>query len=181
MRTAWLALLLLGSISAVAAMLTGTWRSPAAVETAPAEVAVAVEPVADSPPNTPPNWPEAAATPDAAPRPDARQEEAARQAVDPDPAPVLRGSDLPSTPYPAASELNANASTSTNVNVTSRHSHEARSAASAQQIKRIRNSKAEMRAKRLRAANARVCAPPANVFVSLMRKLNLSPGCSSSG
>ena len=183
-RTAWLALLLLGSISAVAAMLTGSWRSPAAVEATSAQVDVPVEPVADNSANATPNWPESAATPDAAARPEvvARQEEAARQVVDPDPAPVLRGSELPASPYPAATEMNANAST--NVNVTSRHGHDARSGAkptaSAQQIKKIRNSKAEMRARRRAAANARACAPPTNVFQSLMRKLNLSPVCSSS-
>jgi hypothetical protein len=182
MRTAWLALLLLGSISAVAAMLTGSWRAPAAADATPDQTTAAlVEPVDDNPVKTP-NWPDLAARQDTA----ARQEVAARQVVDPDPAPVLRGAELPATPFPAAADTMANINTNANanVNLTGRHWHAASAGAktpvaSAQQIKRIRDSKAEMRAKRSRAAaNTRTsCAPSTNNWTNLLRKLTLLPPC----
>ena len=157
MKTAWLALLLLGSISAVAAMLTGTWRAPAAVEATADQMAAAVDPVDDTPTKAP-NWPEEAA----------RQEMAARQAVDPDPTPVLRGSEPPATPFPAAAETNV----STNANAGAKMPMPA---ANAQQIKRIRDSKAEMRAKRSKAAaNTRTC-PATNPWTGLFQRLSLVP------
>jgi hypothetical protein len=181
MRIAWLALLLLGSISAVAAMLTGSWRAPDAAEATPDQTiasAAQVEPADDNAVKAP-NWPDLAARQDAA----ARQEVAARQAVDPDPAPVLRGAELPAAPFPAAAETMASA----NVNLTSRHWHDASAkarmatanVANAQQIKRIRDSKAEMRARRSKAAaNTRTtCTPSTNEWTNLLRKLTLLPHC----
>jgi hypothetical protein len=184
MRTAWLALLLLGSISAVAAMLTGSWRAPAAADATPDQTAAVVEPVDDSPVKAP-NWPDLAARQDTA----ARQEVAARQVVDPDPAPDLRGGELPATPFPATADTmaNTNANASANINLASRHWHAAgagakmpmANVANAQQIKRIRDSKAEMRAKRSKAAaNTRTtCAPSTNNWTNLLRKLTLLPTC----
>jgi hypothetical protein len=175
--------LLLGSISAVAAMLTGSWRAPAAADAAPDQTTAAAlaEPVDDSAVKTP-NWPVLAASQDTA----ARQEVAARQVVDPDPAPDLRGAELPATPFPAATDTMVNANASANVNLASRHWHAASAGAkmataSAQQIKRIRDSKAEMRAKRSRAAaNTRTtCAPSTNDWTNLLRKLTLLPHCTS--
>jgi hypothetical protein len=178
MRTAWLALLLLGSISAVAAMLTGTWRAPAAVEATAEQMAAQVEPIDDTPMKTP-NWPEVAA----------RQEMAARQAVDPDPTPVLRGSELPATAFPASAETSVNTNANANMNLMSRHWHDANAGAkmpmpvanaqlpvaNAQQIKRIRDSKAEMRAKRSKAAaNTRTC-PATNPWTGLLQRLSLAP------
>jgi hypothetical protein len=182
MRTAWLALLLLGSISAVAAMLTGSWRTPAAADAMPEQAAALVEPVDDTSMKTP-NWPEVATRQEAA-----RQELAARQAVDPDPSPVLRGSELPATtPYPAAENV-PNMNTNANVNLRSRHWHDANAGTkmpvpmpvanapvNPQQIKRIRDSKAEMRAKRSKAAAiARTCQAP-NPWTGLLQKLSLAP------
>jgi hypothetical protein len=185
MRIAWLALLLLGSISAVAAMLTGSWRAPDAAEATPDQTiasAAQVEPADDNAVKAP-NWPDLAARQDSA----ARQEVAARQAVDPDPAPVLRGAELPAAPFPAAAETMASANASANMNLTSRHWHgasaKARMAtanvANAQQIKRIRDSKAEMRARRSKAAaNTRTtCTPSTNEWTNLLRKLTLLPHC----
>jgi hypothetical protein len=181
MRTAWLALLLLGSISAVAAMLTGNWRAPAAADATPDQTAALVEPVDDSPVKAP-NWPDLAARQDMA----ARQEVVARQVVDPDPEPDLRGAQLPATPFPAAADTMANTNASANVNLANRHWHAASAGAkmptaSAQQIKRIRDSKAEMRAKRSKAAaNTRTtstCTPSTNNWTNLLRKLALMPPC----
>src|SRR5438552_15092865 len=118
MKTAWLALLLLGSIRALAAMLTGTWRAPAAVEATADQMAAAVDPVDDTPTKAP-NWPEEAA----------RQEMAARQAVDPDPTPVLRGSEPPATPFPAAAETNVSTNANAKMNLMSRHWHDANAGA----------------------------------------------------
>jgi hypothetical protein len=182
MRTAWLALLLLGSISAVAAMLTGNWRAPTAADATPDQTAALVEPVDDSPVKAP-NWPDLAARQDMA----ARQEVVARQVVDPDPAPDLRGAELPAAPFPAAADTmaNTNANASANMNLANRHWHTASAGAkmpvaSAQQIKRIRDSKAEMRAKRSKAAAANTrttCTPSTNNWTNLLRKLTLMPPC----
>jgi hypothetical protein len=184
MRIAWLALLLLGSISAVAAMLTGSWRAPADADATPDQTTATalVEPADDSAVKAP-NWPDLAARGDMA----ARQEAAARQVVDPDPAPVLRGAELPATPFPAAAEAMASTNASANMNLTSRHWHDASTkarmatanAANAQQIKRIRDSKAEMRARRSKAAaNTRTtCTPSTNEWTNLLRKLTLLPHC----
>ena len=189
MRTAWLALLLLGSISAVAAMLTGTWRAPAAVDATTDPVSALAEPADDTTAKAT-NWPDLAirqdaARQDTAARQDAaRQEVAAREAVDPDPTPVLRGAELPAPSFPAAADSMANMNTKANANLMSRHWHDANTGAkmpltNAQQIKRIRDSKAEMRAKRSKAAaNTRpACTPSTNNWTNLLRKLALVPGC----
>jgi hypothetical protein len=186
MKTAWLALLLLGSISAVAAMLTGSWRAPAVADTAPAQAIALAEPADDNLVKAS-TWPDMAARRDAA-RQDletARQEEAAREVVDPDPTPVLRGRELPAARLPVAADPTTNANA--NMNIISRHWHAAGAnkmpAPNAQQIKRIRESKAEMLAKRSKAAaDAKLCATPSSPLQILFRKLSqmsLSPACPS--
>lgn len=188
-RTAWLALLLLGSISAVAAMFTGSWRSPATADAMTDQVSALAEP-GDDTQTKGITWPDAAIRQDASARPDpdmvARQEAAARQVVDPDPA------TLTATPFPAAPDaiasahamVNANPAAGPNMNLVSRHWHDANvtgrtpTTASPQQLKKMRDSKAEMRIKRSKAAaNTKTCAPPSNALASLFRKLSLAPSC----
>jgi hypothetical protein len=179
-RTAWLALSLLAiiSIGAMVVMEAGRWRTPAAVDAMsdqPDQKVVQADPVDDNPPR-------AATEPEAA----------AREAVNPDPSPILRGAELPAGSPPAAPETpiastsaapEALAAPASIMSVTSRHWHDASArtrltAANAQQIKRARDSKAEMRIKHPKAAanNPKTCAP-ANGFVSWLRKLNLAPRC----
>jgi hypothetical protein len=194
-RTAWLAFALLASVSvsAVVAMTAGTWQSPVAMDATPdqPDQSVAqVEPAAaDDTLTKVANWPEVPS----------------REAVDRPPPIILRGAELPADPPPAApgplppSALGtmppAAPGRITNpgrmTNIASRHWHDANGGikmatasaqpmmgVNAQQIRRARDSKAEMRVKRSRAAtNARACAPPSNAFAGLLRKLNLSPRC----
>jgi len=186
-RTAWLALLLLGSISAVAAMFTGTWRAPAVADAMPDQAIALAEPGNETQAGAI-NWPDTTIRQDTA----ARQEMAARQAVDPDPMPSLRRQESAVTPFPAAPEsiasahaiVNANASANANMNIMGRHWRDANAVnrmpvATTQQLKKIRDSKAEMmRTKRSKAAaNTKTCAPPSNALASLFRKLSLAPSC----
>jgi hypothetical protein len=165
-RTAWLAFALLASvsISAVVAMTAGAWQTPATAEAMTTDQSVAqIEPADDAATKpTTTSWPD-------------DQSPAAPAAMPPPAAP------------------------GTAVNIASRHWHNANAGikmaaanaqqmmgpngqpmpgVSAQQIKRARDSKAEMRVKRSNAAaNARACAPPSNSFAGLLRRLNLSPRC----
>ena len=81
--------------------------------------------------------------------------------------------------------MNANASATTGANLVNRHWHDANAVTkmpmpSSQQLKKVRDSKAEMRTKRAKAATtAKVCAPPSNALASLFRKLSLAPSCTS--
>jgi hypothetical protein len=186
-RTAWLALLLLGSVSAVAAMLTGSWRAPAAVEEASNQAVVQAEPVDNTLPTA---GTETTGT-----------EVASREGVDPSASLLLRGAELPAAPPPAAPEtmtsmntpsmntpninspnMNNPETNAPNINIMGRRWHDAGaatklSAASAQQLKKLRDSKAEMRAKRSKAAaSVRACSQ-SNGFQNLLRKLYLSPPC----
>jgi hypothetical protein len=187
-RTAWLAFALLASvsISAVVAMTAGAWQTPAtAVEPMTTDQSVAqIEPADDTavkPTTT--SWPDVSA----------------RDAVDPPPPIILRGAELPADPSPPAPAAMPPAAPRTITNIASRHWHDSNAgikvtAASsqqmmgangqpipgvnAQQIRRARDSKAEMRVKRSKAAaNTRACAPPSNGFAGLLRRLNLSPRC----
>jgi hypothetical protein len=172
-RTAWLAFSLLASvsISAVVAMTASTWQTPAAVEATPdqPDQSVAqVEPADDSlakPTTT--SWPDVST----------------HEAVDPPPPLILRGAELPADSPPPAPVAMPPERPARIMNITGRHWHDANAGlkmagANAQQIKRARDSKAEMRVKRSKAAaSARACAPPTNSFTGLLRKLNLSPRC----
>jgi hypothetical protein len=189
-RTAWLALLLLGSVSAVAAMLTGSWRAPAAVEEASNQAVVQAEPVDNTLPTA--GTTETTGT-----------EVASREGVDPSASLLLRGAELPAAPPPAAPEtmtsmntpsmnppntnspnMNNPETNAPNINIMGRRWHDAGAATkltttppNAQQLKKLRDSKAEMRAKRSKAAaNVKACSQ-SNDFQNLLRKLYLSPPC----
>jgi hypothetical protein len=181
-RTAWLAFLLLVavSISAVVAMTAGTWQTVATATTTTVDAmstdqsVAPVEPaVDDTPAAKTTDWPEPP-----------------RETADAPPSIILRGAELPAESPPAVPAAMPPASPAPVMNATNRHGHDANAgikmaatnaqmtAPTAQQIKRARNSKAEMRVKRSRAAaNAKTCAPPSNAFAGLLRKLNLSPRC----
>jgi hypothetical protein len=175
-RTAWLAFALLASvsISAVVAMTASTWQTPATVEAAPDESVAQIEPADDSlakPTTT--SWPDVST----------------HEAVDPPPPLILRGAELPAEASPPAPVVMPPERPTRIMNITGRHWHDANAGiklagtqqmpgANAQQIKRARDSKAEMRVKRSKAAaSVRACAPPSNGFAGLLRKLNLSPRC----
>jgi hypothetical protein len=188
-RTAWLAFALLASvtISAVVAMTAGAWQTPATAEAMTTDQSVAqIEPAAD----------DAATKPTATSWPDV----SAHDAVESPPPIILRGAELPADQSLAApAAMPPPAAPRTAANIASRHWHDANGGmkmaaanaqqmmgpngqpmpgVSAQQIKRARDSKAEMRVKRSKAAaDARACAPPSNSFAGLLRRLNLSPRC----
>jgi hypothetical protein len=186
-KTAWLAfsLLVAVSISAVVAMTAGTWQTvTTTVEAMSTDQTVApVEPVVDDAPAKLTNWPEAS-----------NRETADRDTADAPPSLILRGAELPAEPPPAVPAVPAAMPPSAPgsvMNITNRHWHDANAGIkmaatnaqqmappTAQQIRRARDSKAEMRVKRSKsAANTRTCAPPSNAFAGLLRKLNLSPRC----
>jgi hypothetical protein len=183
-KTAWLALSLLASVSVVAAMTVGVWRVPAGAGASPDQNIAQIEPVAvttpqpaDSAPpqpvdNTPPQpitWPQQ------------QQAAASSEETSPDPSPVLRGAQLPPDPAPPPA-----AAPDPAPGITGRHWHDTNGGprltpAIAQQIKNARDSKAEMRVKRSKAAaNTKSCTPsPPNSFTGLLRKLNLAPRCAT--
>jgi hypothetical protein len=187
-RTAWLAFALLASvtISAVVAMTAGAWQTPATAEAMTTDQSVAqIEPADDAATKpTTTSWPDVSA----------------HDTVEPPPPIILRGAELPADQPPAApAAMPSPAAPGSVANIASRHWHDANGGirmtaantqqmmgpngqpmpgVSAQQIKRARDSKAEMRVKRSNAAaNARACAPPSNSFAGLLRRLNLSPRC----
>jgi hypothetical protein len=187
-RTAWLAFALLASvsISAVVAMTAGAWQTPATAEAMTTDQSVAqIEPADDTATKpTTTSWPDVSS----------------HDAVDPPPPIILRGAELPADQSPAApAAMPPPAAPGSVANIASRHWHDANGGikmtaanaqqmmgpngqpmpgVSAQQIKRARDSKAEMRVKRSKAAaTARACAPPSNSFAGLLRRLNLSPRC----
>jgi hypothetical protein len=178
-KTAWLAfsLLVAVSISAVVAMTAGTWQTvTTTVEAMSTDQSVApVEPVVDDAPAKLTNWPETSN----------------RDTVDAPPSLILRGAELPTEPPPAVPAAMPPSAPGSVMNITNRHWHDANTGIkmaatnaqqmappTAQQIRRARDSKAEMRVKRSKsAANTRTCAPPSNAFAGLLRKLNLSPRC----
>jgi hypothetical protein len=160
-------------------MTAGVWQTPTAVEAMTTDQSVApVEQVDDTPTKT--NWPETSTA-----------EASAPEAADSPPPIILRGSELPADSMPAAPAAMPPPAPVTVANIAKRHWHDANvgikmtaanaqqmTAPTAQQIKRARDSKAEMRVKRSKAAaNTRACAPPSNGFAGLLRRLNLSPRC----
>jgi hypothetical protein len=187
--TAWLALSLIAIIgmSAVVVTQAGSWRTPATEDETPNQTVAQVEPVNDNAPAAP-----------------VQPEVSVRDAVNPDALLVLRGAQLPVDPPPAAPETPVAsmpaapetriASTSADpemlvtpapiMDVTSGHWPDASAKTkmaptTAQRIKKARDSKAEMRVKRVNTvATPRTCAP-ANGFVSWLRKLNLAPHCTT--
>jgi hypothetical protein len=160
-KTAWLALSLLASTSAVLAVTATTWRPPATVEAAPDQRVAQVEPVDD-----------------ALSRATNEPEASAREIINPDPSPNLRGAEILAEAPPAALEAITN--------VTNRHWHDANATSkvtmpSPQQIKKIRDSKAELRVKRSKTAanNVRACPQATNPWTNWLRKLSLSPHCTT--
>jgi hypothetical protein len=195
--TAWLALSLIAIIgmSAVVVMEAGSWRTPATGDETPNQTVAQVEPVNDNAPGAPVQ-PEVSVR-DAV-NPDALLVlRGAQLPVDPPPA----APETPVASVPAAPETRI-ASTSADpemlvtpapiiaapapiMDVASRHWPDASektkmAPTTAQRIKKARDSKAEMRVKRVNTtvATPRTCAP-ANGFVSLLRKLNLAPHCTT--
>jgi hypothetical protein len=160
-RTAWLALSLLASVSTAAVITASLWRAPATVDAPPDQKIVQAE-SADAILPKAPNWPEVSA----------------REVINPDP-PIALHAEPPAALSPADAET---AAAETIVNITSRHWHDANAETRStvvdpQQIKKPKDSKAEMRGKRSKAAaNAKACTP-SNGFAGFLQKLNLSPRC----
>jgi hypothetical protein len=158
-KTAWLALSLLASTSIVAAVTANTWRAPTAVDATPNQKIAQAEPVDDTPLKL-------------AKEPEKEPEVSTREGVDPNPQPNLPGAERPADSSPTALDAI--------MNITSRDWHDASEATKVtvpipQQVKKIRNSKAEMGGKRSKtAANTRAC-PQTTGFTSWLRKLNLAP------
>jgi hypothetical protein len=177
-KTAWLALSLLACVSVVAAMTAGVSHAPVTTDTTTEQTAAVVQPASEAPlkPADDPEPKVVTELDEASARPADAVDTAARDVVDPDPAPVLRGAELPTeTPPSAPAPI---------VNVTSRQRREAATAAktaapAVQSAKAPKDSKAEMRAKRSKtAANPKTCAS-ANGFTGLLQKLNLAPRCTT--
>jgi hypothetical protein len=165
-KTAWLALSLLASMSIVAAVTANTWRAPATVDATPDQKVAQAEPVDDAPPKL-------------AKEPEKEPEVSTREVVDPNPQPNLPGAEQPADSAPTVAD-SAPTALDAIMNITSRDRHDASEATKVtaplpQQVKKIRDSKAEMRGKRSKtAANTRACRQT-TAFTSWLRKLNLVP------
>jgi hypothetical protein len=194
-KPAWLGVALLSAVS-VAALAVAFLPAPAPVDTTPAQTVAAAEQVNSTPSaattglellaravvNTD-QTPAPALAPAAEPLPAAAAAEplpaaAAAQPLPiaateqrPDPAPVLRGAEVPAFPAPTASVAAT----------PGRHWHdgktESKTTGVASPIRKPGETRAEMPGKRPRATG-RACAP-SSPFESWLRKLNLAPRCAS--
>jgi hypothetical protein len=165
-KTAWLALSLLASTSVVAAVTANTWRAPTTVDATPDQKVAQAEPVDDS---------SLKLTKELEKEP----EVSTRDAINPTPQPNLPAAEQPADSAPTVAD-SAPTALDAIMNITGRDRHDASEATKVtvplpQQVKKIRDSKAEMRGKRSKtAANTRAC-PQTTAFTSWLRKLNLAP------